>query len=52
MDKIEAYAAGIIDGEGAIGVSNKSECNSYHLLVQVSMKVPSLIPKWLFTNFG
>jgi len=48
----EAYAAGIIDGEGAIGIGHKSGSNSYHLLVQVSMKMPTQVPKWLFDNFG
>lgn len=58
-----AYAAGIIDGEGSVGVSRKqgsvvadgrrgSHKLSFHLLVQVSMKIPTKIPKWLYDNFG
>jgi len=48
----EAYAAGIIDGEGSIGIGHKSNSNSYHLLVQVSMKIPTKVPKWLYSTFG
>ncbi len=47
-----AYTAGIIDGEGSIGVSLRKATQSYHLMVQVSMKLPTIIPKWLLTNFG
>lgn len=48
---IEEYTAGIIDGEGCIGVSHDNRGN-FHLMVQVSMKLPSAVPKWLLTNFG
>jgi len=51
----ESYAAGIIDGEGSIGVSRKSKINgsyyNYLLVVQVTMRSPA-IPGWLATNFG
>lgn len=46
----DAYAAGIIDGEGSIGVTNKNQ-GSYHLMCQVSMRNPE-IPTWLYLNYG
>lgn len=63
IDTELAYAAGIIDGEGSIGVGRKEgsavavgkrgSCKlSYHLLVQVSMKIPTRVPVWLHTTFG
>lgn len=53
MDKAKAaYAAGIIDGEGSIGIARKTNRNGsyyYSLTVQVSMKnIP--VPEWLATN--
>lgn len=47
-----AYLAGVIDGEGSIGIGMKTATNSYHLMIQVSMKMPTLVPKWIFETFG
>ena len=50
-----AYTAGIIDGEGYIGIIRVNRYLSnyprYELRVNVTMCNP-LIPKWLHTNFG
>ena len=53
----ESYAAGIIDGEGIIGISRRASITNkskigYLLTVQVSMKMPTLVPGWLLANFG
>ena len=49
-----AYTAGIIDGEGYIGIvktHRKSKITRYELRVAVTM-CNSLIPAWLHANFG
>ena len=46
-----AYAAGIIDGEGSIGISRRKSNDSYLLTVQVSM-TNDAVPEWLHRNFG
>ncbi len=51
MNELElSYAAGIIDGEGYIGVQNKWSRNNYQLRVAVAMKY-DIIPNWLYERF-
>jgi hypothetical protein len=57
MNEIDlAYIAGIIDGEGSIGINkiknyNGTNTTYYRLLVQVCM-VEGCIPQWLCDAFG
>jgi len=57
MTKVElAYMAGIMDGEGSIGINkiknyNGTNTTYYRLLVQVGM-VEGCIPQWLCDSFG
>jgi len=51
-----AYTAGIIDGEGYIGIIKRDKALSggritYDLRINVTMCNP-LIPSWLYANFG
>ena len=51
-----SYIAGIIDGEGSIGINkiinyNGTKTPYYRLLVQVDM-VDGCIPQWLYESFG
>jgi hypothetical protein len=51
MTQDDAYAAGIIDGEGSIGVTYRTTNDSYLLVVQVSMTQPA-VPTWLHETYG
>ncbi len=51
-----AYAAGIMDGEGCVGIYKKRETRvrlgyTYGLAVEITM-CSSTIPMWLHKNFG
>lgn len=47
----DSYAAGIIDGEGSIGISHRTSGDSYILCIQVSMTHPE-VPFWLHSIYG
>lgn len=54
MEEDLAYAAGIIDGEGSIGVHRNGQNQlgyRYVLCIQVSMTNP-IVPNWLREMFG
>ena len=49
-EELYAYIAGLIDGEGSVSIIRKS--GGHIPMIQLSMRAPAKVPKWLYNTFG
>lgn len=50
-DKVWAYAAGLLDGEGTVGLSRRHKTQHRYPLVSIPSCTPRIL-SWLWTRFG